>query len=89
MIRRTLREETDPVGFSQTGLASRPEILAWIHQQNQAYADAHHEDSLDTILADLTSVRQSTLTLLEQLTDEQLSLPVTGAPWADDYKCSS
>jgi len=83
MIRRTLLGKADPVGFSQTGLKSRPEILAWIHQKNQAYADAHHADNLEAVLADLSAARQDTLALLEQLTDEQLALPVAGAPWAD------
>ena len=83
MIRRTLQGKEDPVGFRQTGLKSRPEILAWIHQQNQAYADAHHSDNLEMVLADLAAVRKDTLALLAQLTDEQLSLPVAGAPWDD------
>ena len=83
MIRRTLQGKTDPVGFRQTGLKSRPEIVAWVHQQNQAYAEAHHADNLETVLTDLASARKDTLALLEQLTDEQLSLPVTGAPWND------
>lgn len=83
IIHRTLQGKSDPIGFTRSGLKSRPEILAWIHQQNQAYVDAHHADSLETVLADLAAARKDSLMLLEQLTDEQLSLPVAGAPWAD------
>ncbi len=83
MIRRTLQGKTDPVGFNRAGLKSRSEILAWIHQQNQAYADAHHADDLETVLTDLANARADTLKLLDQLTDDQLALPVAGAPWDD------
>lgn len=83
MVRRTLRGSADPVGFSRTGATNREEILAWIHRNNQAYVDDHRDDSLETLLMDLAHARQDTLTLLEQLTDEQLSLPLPGAPWGD------
>jgi hypothetical protein len=83
MVRRTLKGSADPVGFSRTGATNREEILRWIHSNNQAYVDAHRDDSLETLLADLAHARQETLALLEQLTDEQLSLPLPGAPWDD------
>jgi len=83
MVRRTLKGSADPVGFSRTGATNREEIVAWIHRNNQAYVNAHHEDSLKTLLADLAHARQETLALLEQLTDEQLLLPLPGAPWDD------
>ncbi len=83
MVRRTLRGSADPVGFSRTGATNREEILAWIHRNNQAYVDAHRNDTLETLLADLAQARQETLALLDQLTDEQLSLPLPGAPWDD------
>ena len=83
MIRETLQEEADPVGFTKIGARNRQEILAWIHRQNQAYAEAHHDDSLEQVLADLQAARAESLALLEQLSDEQLALPVRGAPWAD------
>jgi hypothetical protein len=38
---------------------------------------------METLLADLANARKDTLTLLEQLTDEQLLLPISGALWAD------
>ena len=83
MIHRTLQAENDPVGFSRTGATTREEIIAWINRQNQEYVDTHHDESLETILADCAETRAKTLELLEQLTDEQLALPIPGAPWAD------
>ncbi|HYK84126.1 MAG TPA: DinB family protein [Ktedonobacteraceae bacterium] len=83
MARRTLKGSADPVGFSRTGATNREEILAWIHRNNQQYVEAHHDDSLETLLADLTDARKDTLAMLEQLTDEQLAMPIPGAPWGD------
>ena len=83
MVRRTLKGNADPVGFSRTGATNRDEIVAWIHRNNQAYVNVHRNDSLETLLTDLAHARQETLALLEQLTDEQLSLPLAGAPWDD------
>lgn len=83
MVRRTLKGFADPVGFSRTGATNREEIRAWIHRNNQTYIEAHHGDIMETLLADLANARKDTLTLLEQLTDEQLLLPISGALWAD------
>ena len=44
-----------------------------IAQLNQAYVDAHHDDSLELISADYLAARQDTLALLHQFTDEQLA----------------
>ena len=83
IIRRTLAHEADPVGFSRTGATNREEVLAWIHRQNQAYTEKHSDDSREQLLDNLAAARQQSLALLEELTDEQLALPVPGAPWAD------
>lgn len=83
MIRRSLKGSEDAVGFSRLGAKSKEEVMAWIHHQNQKYVDAHRDDDMATLLADLEEARQETLALLAQLTDEQLTEPVTGAPWND------
>lgn len=83
MARRTLKGSEDPVGFSRTGAKNREEVLAWIHRNNQSYVDVHRNDSLETLLAELTNARNDTLTLVGQLTDEQLATPIPGAPWGD------
>jgi hypothetical protein len=67
------------------GLTNREDMLDWIHRLNQRTIEARHNDEMNLILAELAKVRKDTLGLLEQLTDEQLALPVPGAPshWAD------
>lgn len=84
MVRRTLQGHADPTGFNSMGNATtREEIVALIHQHNQDHVDAHREDSLETMFANLAATREKTLALLAQCTDEQLATPVTGAPWSD------
>jgi hypothetical protein len=43
---------------------------------NQAYLNAHHDDSLQMLTAEFLSARQDTLNLLHQFTDEQLAAVV-------------
>jgi DinB superfamily len=43
---------------------------------NQAYVDEHHSDSIEILAADYQAMRQETLNLLHQFTDDQLAAPV-------------
>ncbi|HEV2583914.1 MAG TPA: DinB family protein [Ktedonobacteraceae bacterium] len=43
---------------------------------NQAYVDAHRDDSLEMLAADYLAARQDTVDLLRQFTDDQLAAPV-------------
>ena len=43
---------------------------------NQAYVDAHHDDSMEMLAADYLAARQDTVNLLHQFTDDQLAAPV-------------
>jgi hypothetical protein len=43
---------------------------------NQAYLNAHHDDSLETLSADYLAARQDTMDLLRRFTDEQLAAVV-------------
>ncbi len=47
-----------------------------IAQLNQAYVDAHHDDSLEMLAADYLAARQDTVDLLHQFTDDQLAAPM-------------
>ena len=47
-----------------------------IAQLNQAYVDAHHDDSMEMLAADFLAARQDTLDLLHQFTDDQLATVV-------------
>ena len=75
LLRLTLKGETSLPG--NLGTMSREERLAMSNQRNQSYVDAHHDDSMETIFADLAAARQETLHLLEQFTDEQLAAPAS------------
>ena len=80
MIRRAVEGAENPVGF---GGSSRDDIMTRVHRGNQDNVDAHRDDDLDTLFADLDAARAETLALLESLTDEQLASPLPGAPWND------
>jgi hypothetical protein len=43
---------------------------------NQAYVNAHHDDSLEMLAADFLAARQDTVNLLQQFTDDQLAAAV-------------
>src|ERR1700730_14679150 len=64
IIKRTLKGEADPLGFSLTGAKNREEVLAWIHRNNQDYVEAHRHDDMHTLLTDLAEARKETLALL-------------------------
>ncbi len=58
-----------------------------IAQLNQTTVNAHHDDSLETLVAEYLAARQDTVDLLHQFTDEQLasSIPsVVGEATAGD-----
>jgi hypothetical protein len=84
MVRRTLQGHQNPTGFGDIKEATnREEILAKIHQFNQDHVETHHTDSLETMLADLDTARATTLALLAECTNEQITATVAGAPWSD------
>ena len=47
-----------------------------IAQLNQTTVNAHHDDTLESLVADSLAARQDTVDLLRQFTDEQLAAPV-------------
>lgn len=54
-------------------LEEQERLALAVDNLNQAYVDAHHGDTLETISADFLAARQDTLDLLRQFTDEQLA----------------
>ena len=65
------------------GVMSREERLALSNQRNQSHVNAHRDDSMETLFADLAAARQETLNLLELFTDEQLAAPASPSFVAD------
>lgn len=76
LIRGVLEGDTGLL--DKFGSLSREEMTAWRNQENQKYVNAHHDDSMEKLFADLTEARQQTLALLDQFTDEQLTAPAPG-----------
>lgn len=74
LLRLTLTGESLPGNLATM---SPEERLAWSNQRNQTYVNAHRNDSMETLHANLSAARQETLNLLEKFTDEQLAAPVT------------
>jgi len=71
LLRIVLAGETSAPGGM--GEMSREERLAMSNQRNQSYVDAHHDDSMAALAADLAAARQETLQLLGRFTDSQLA----------------
>ena len=80
MIERHLNGDANPVGL---GGGDRSSILGRVHRGNEDNVNAHRGDDLPKLLADLDAARADSLRLLDGLSDEQLALPLPGAPWAD------
>ena len=75
LLRLTLTGQTSLPG--NLGTMSREDRIAMGNQRNQSYVNAHHDDSLETIFADLAAARQETLDILAQFSDEQLAAPAS------------
>ncbi len=86
MVRRHLAGDAHPVGLltGETGEPrSREEIMATVHEMTEKWQRKHHASSLAEVVALTAGARAETLTLLSELTDEQLLERLPGAPWAD------
>jgi hypothetical protein len=75
LLRSTLSGQTSLPG--SLGEMSPEERLVMSNQRNQSYVNAHHDESMQALVADLTAARQETLRLLEQFSDEQLAAPMS------------
>lgn len=75
LLRLALRGETSLPG--NLGAMSKEERLAVSNQRNQSYVNAHRDDAMETLVAEVASARQETLQLLGQFTDAQLAAPAS------------
>ncbi len=80
MARRTIEGDPSPLKF--TG-ATRPEILAGIHRDNDDHVIYLRERTLDELFEELRSARVKTLEFISTLSDDQLDTPIPHAPWSD------
>jgi hypothetical protein len=74
LLRLTLTGKSLPENLATM---SAEERAAWSNQRNQTYVNAHRDDSMETLRAQLSTAHRETLDLLEQFTDEQLAAPVS------------
>jgi hypothetical protein len=75
LLRFTLNGVTSLPG--NLGAMTPEERVAMANQRNQSYVNAHRDDAMETLVADLVAARQDTLNLLDQFTDEQLTAPAS------------
>jgi DinB superfamily len=80
MAKRTIAGDSAPIKFSGT---SRPEILAGVHRDNESHIESQRGRTLEDLLVDLSTARVATLEFIGTITDDQLDLPIPGAPWSD------
>jgi hypothetical protein len=86
MIRRHLaghRHAIDLLVDERGERRGREEIMALVHARTDAFQREHHEDSLAEVVRLTGRARADTLALLGELSDEQLSERLPGAPWGD------
>ncbi len=86
MVRRQLQGSANPVGLRTDKIGAertRAEILAIVNQHTETFKEEHRLDTFEEVVALTGAARGETLVLLAELTDEQLTQPLAGAPWAD------
>jgi hypothetical protein len=87
MVRKHLRGEQgmDKAMVDESGSALRPreDLMAYVHAFTEDWKTEQEGKPLDELVKIGLAVRADTLALLSELTDEQLSSKIPGAPWAD------
>lgn len=68
---------------SVLGDGDRSSVLARVHRDNERHVAGFRERTVDELLDELDAARAETLAFLATIEDEQLDLPIPGAPWAD------
>ena len=86
MVRRHVAGHANPVGLrtDESGRArSMAEIMVSVHAMTDEWQVKHAGKTFDQVVALGEAARAVTLTLISELTDEQLGETLPGAPWAD------
>ena len=86
MIRRHVSGDPNPVGLlnnTDGTPRSRADIMASVHLMTEQWQLKHRGSDLDAVVALGQHARAVSLTLMSELTDEQLGEVLPGAPWAD------
>ena len=64
-------------------LRPRDDVMAYVHSFTESWKKEQEGKPLDELIRIGLAVRAETLTLLAELTDEQLASRIPGAPWSD------
>ncbi len=80
MSKLTIEGDSSPI---KIGGSTFEERLAQVHRDNEAHLAEIRPLDVETLLTELDEARASTLDFIETLTDEQLTIPIPGAPWGD------
>ena len=86
MVRKHVAGHENPVGLRHDAAGqprSMAQIMAGVHAMTDEWQHEHAGKSFDEVVALGQASRSVTLTLLSELTDEQLKETLPGAPWAD------
>ncbi len=86
MVRKHVAGHANPVGLTTdaSGQArTRDQIMATVHAMTDEWQHKHAGKSFDEVVALGQTARAVTLTLLAELSNEQLLETLPGAPWAD------
>ncbi|MEM8902594.1 MAG: DinB family protein [Actinomycetota bacterium] len=80
MARATLDGDRDPLKIPGSSWEQR---LVAVHRANEEHVDELGGLPLDELLDRLELARRDTLVFIAGLNDEQLDVPIPGAPWGD------
>jgi hypothetical protein len=86
MVRKHISGHANPVGLATDATGnprSREDIMATVHAMTEEWQREHAGKSFDEVVALGQTSRAETLTLLAELSEEQLNEALPGAPWAD------
>jgi DinB superfamily len=82
IAKRAVDGDPDPTRLSALG-ASRDDILAAIHRDNQLHVESLRSRTLDEVLALLTTARLATLAFIDAHDESAMTMPVPGSLWGD------
>ena len=86
MVGRHVSGNTNPVGLlndEEGHQRSRAEIMAIVNERTEQWQREHRDDTFSEVVALTGAARGSTLLLMAELSDDQLTERLPGAPWAD------
>ncbi len=87
MVRRHISGEqgmdANMVDASGKGMRKLEDVMAYVHRFTEGWKVEQENKPLDELVKIGLAVRADTLTLLSELTDDQLASKIPGAPWGD------